>query len=172
MGYGYTFMDPSVNPFLPSGSGGLSGGSAPIPGSPGPGNGDVSFFTLATDSDGNTIDLNKNPQQIESSDSVQTRNLLLAKHHERVQEDILHLENEEDPTRRRERVEHLNREIYQMEIEVEIDRNQAKDAQRSHQIEISLLGEQHRKQRNQQSRLALLNAWLRVLIHTRERRPR
>lgn len=137
-------------------------------------------LSLPTDSDGNTIDLNGPPspsslhEQIESSDSLRARNRQLAEHLERVQEEILNLEieNEEDPTRRRERVEHLNREVQELERQVEI--NKTRDAQRAHQISLLQegLGEQDRKQGDQQSRLTLLNSWLRVLIHTRERRPR
>lgn len=137
----------------------------------------VPDLSLPTDSDGVTIDLNGPPSlssfydQIESSDSLRARNPQLAEHLERVDEEVLNLENEEDPTRRREIAAHLDREVQELERQFEIKKR--KDAFRARQMAQwrEFFYEELATQRDQESRLTLLNSWLRVLIHTRQHRP-
>ena len=89
-----------------------------------------------------------------------------------IVEEISSLQREEDPTRHRARISHLTDEMRALERGLKV--NQERDALRAHTIARSreLLDELRQIRRDRQSRLALFHSWLRVLAHTRERRPR
>lgn len=111
-------------------------------------------------------------EEIYSSDSFRARNNLLTGQLNEIVEEISSLQREEDPTRHRARISHLTDEMRALERELKV--NQERDALRAHTIARSreLLDELRQIRRDRQSRLALFHSWLRVLAHTRERRPR
>ena len=130
--------------------------------------------------DGNTIDLNTRPSPVElldnfnfeTSPEYKGRHLKMETDLTRLNEAVSNLESEQDPVRRQEKVEHLNTLI--RELEVSVDRNRSLDSReiwkRDHFSKVVL--EESEKLKNQQSKYTLLNSWLKVLIQTRDRKPR
>ena len=133
---------------------------------------------LATDRNGNPIDLNDSlpPSsllygEIESSASVRARDLELEKDIKRVQRLTRNFDNAEDPARRLEVAARLDPEVRELDQKWALF--QEKDALRARQIAEwrETFSEDLAAGREKEARLALLNSWLKVIIHTRNNQP-